>query len=1071
MADALVYLQALPPAIARSSATLQRWTYREIWRAARAIARTLLLRCPHADDVKRKVGVMIDDGPLLPIVELAVLLAEMVIIPLDAGDPRVRFIIEDATPDLIITKDANTSQIAHEAIRASEIAPSPLVLTIASTTGAIDPGATFILTQDDRRRAINDKESKEDKNEDDEFSFASPSSTTSASVSHIFFTSGSTGRPKGCVVAHSALLSYCRAKSQVHRVDESSVCFVASSLTFDPSLGDFFSTWCSGGVVALAPRSLIFSSLGACLSATHATHLLTSPSLFSTITRPPSSSALSPASSSTSSSDWLPELRVVALGGEPMPRGMMEAWSAECRLSVINTYGVTECCVYQTAAFLRPDSPTPKLLGDPLPGNQVLVMRRKAAACDDDEPVVSHDDIADMRLVAEGSGEEGELWIAGDQVGQGYLNMPELTARKFVVHPTYGRCFRTGDLVAAFPAGAPGWKLVGRSDGQVKISGQRVELGEIEEALLAVASPQLIHSAAVVLSSLGGHGQRGESGQLVAYCCIELPSGSAIAAASHEELLSELLRLLCEERLPRHMVPSRFVFVASLPTTRTGKIARALLAKQDLPPLHFASSTSSQASSYEEAGQSDEVDDFWRNLVAATWGRVLGLEGLVTARANAHFMELGGDSLAALRVCQSIAGQINDARQKKPTAEVTKSTAKTKAKPSPKATTGGDKEEETAAAAGEFGELLGPLAPAELLKRPRLWDFARHLREAGGDDQSARQPASSPLAATAELRSRDAELLRMLYRAVGAGAQSIVRFLLDHRCLHPDGRQQGVGAAGGKATAAAASKGSASRGAGSSGARPASASPAPRRYLTPLHVACANGHANVALELLARGASPTIADPSGVQPIHLAAQKGPVEVLDALLTSCSTSSSSSSASAKKAKAAVNPSVLMAKDDNQQTVLHHAARADAPGKVMDHLLEKWMAAGAATSKGTTTTATKGGRGGATTSARGAGGSGGAGAGGVDCVDRWRRTPLHWAVVNGHRTMVAKLLECGADRKKVDDKGETPLAIAERRARCGAKERPEGMGASVFGDIAKLLGGSGSTKRVSMYTREG
>src|SRR5690606_267163 len=148
-----------------------------------------------------------------------------------------------------------------------------------------------------------------------------------------------------------------------------------------------------------------------------------------------------------------------------------------------------------------------------------------------------------------------------------------------------------------------------------------------------------------------------------------------------------------------------------------------LLAKQDLPPLHFASSTSSQASSYEEAGQSDEADNFWRNLAAATWGRVLGLEGLVTARANAHFMELGGDSLAALRVCQSIAAQINDARQKKPTA---KTTAKTKAKPSSKATPAGDKEEETAAAAGEFGELLGPLAPTELLKRPRLWDFARH---------------------------------------------------------------------------------------------------------------------------------------------------------------------------------------------------------------------------------------------------------------------------------------------------------------------------------------------------------
>merc|ERR1719199_981836 len=102
-------------------------------------------------------------------------------------------------------------------------------------------------------------------------------------TSHVFFTSGSTGRPKGCIVCHQALLHYCLARNVVHGVDCNSACFVASAHTFDPSLGDLVATWATGGCVAYAPRSLLFSHLGSMLSVSSATHLCCTPSLFGTL--------------------------------------------------------------------------------------------------------------------------------------------------------------------------------------------------------------------------------------------------------------------------------------------------------------------------------------------------------------------------------------------------------------------------------------------------------------------------------------------------------------------------------------------------------------------------------------------------------------------------------------------------------------------------------------------------------------------------------------------------------------------------------------------------------------------
>jgi len=729
-----------------------------------------------------------------------------------------------------------------------------------------------------------------------------------------------------------------------------------------------------------------------------------------------------------------------------MSRKTMEMWSGTTsqssssprELCLINTYGVTECCVYQAAARLQPDSATPKLLGEPLPGNRLLVMRPSTEPVLDDEPIVDADPSV-MRLVTEGSGEQGELWIAGAQVGEGYLNLPQLTARRFIDHPLYGRCFRTGDLVSAFPNGAPGWRLVGRSDGQVKIRGQRVELGEIEEVLLSIASPKLLQSAAVVLSI-----DAATKGKLIAFCVpSSASSSSSFPTTAHTELLSDLLRLLCEDRLPGHMVPARFFFLSALPTTRTGKVARAPLAKQTLP-----SATYSQQ--YQDGPtEADETDCFWRQTAVDVWKRVLGLGCPLSCSMDAHFIELGGDSLAALRVCQELARRIHQLRNQKWNAnnleEITTTSSSTKTGGqqgmAPKKISKGKQKEEEEQNGGMFGELLGPLAPKELLKHPRLFDYARHLRVSVGQlDGCARPHPITPSDDQPEVR-RDAALLAMLYRACSVGSEHVVRFLLeiDECRVHPDGHIHVGGAGSRSETSATSQKNKKTTPIAKNQLESKRSMPrggVPPRILTPLHVACANGHASVVRELLAKGASPTIGDPSGVLPIHLAAQKGPVDVLDALLSTCSSSGSKTS----------HRNLLLATDDNHQSVLHHAARTNAPGQVMDYLLEKWTIMGTKKAKGV---------------------AGGVGTGDVDRIDRWQRTPLHWAVANGHRTMVAKLLSFGADQHKADSNSETPVEIAERRARCGAQERPDGMGASVFGDIAKLLGGSGSTKRVSTY----
>lgn len=850
----------------------------------------------------RLVGVAVDEGIVLPLIQFAVLLAGCAIVPLDPEDPPRRFahVLEDARPIAAVARDqAGLDKFAEAWEFVDFVGAGVEKPTLWLANDMIEKDNLPCDEIDDHRPQTRD-------------------------VSHVFFTSGSTGRPKGCVCTHSNLLAYCKAKNKAHQINAESVVFVASASTFDPSLGDFFATWCAGSHVALAPRSRTLNSLDDCLRDSEATHVLATPALWRTVKCGPLQ---------------LPKLRVLALGGEAMPLPLAEAWSAN-GLRLVNTYGVTECCIYQTANEIQSPDFVLRRIGNPLHHTRLLLV-----TCGGSD---------NAQEVAEGSGDVGELFIGGPQVGQGYLRRPEITVARFLSRPD-GRWFRTGDIARATTSG---WDFIGRKDNQVKVNGRRVELGEVEEAMLTTAK-DILEAVCVVL----------KGGVLIAYCVLAETPASAVGDVEDDDLTSRILRTLCGQVLPRALCPARFLLRRNLPVTGTGKVSRITLAKDPLPDTLFAE------------GVEDTARPGWESIVAAVWQNELSLTQLPSR--TAAFAALGGDSLAALRVCQQLA--------KDPTVKsacsTTSSVGEQSASPPGQARLAHAPQSDISAG-GVFGEALGALSPAELLKRPSVEEFAAHLRSSLGFLPGSSNEGGET---TPELTLDSAEkpLETLLWKAAVTNSKWAVEFLIEKKAV--------VEQAGNQTTA--------------------------------LHLACLRGSGDVVRALLDARASPNARAPQCRTPLHFAAQNSSATTITTLLAARAT--------------------LASRDDEGQNAMHHAARAGATRAVCDVLLR--MAIESECKKGQAKKSTNSKIPGPLV-------------GWLGWTDSWGRTPLHWAVVNGHRGVAARLIEAEANVKVKDGSGETPLEIAERRALCASGDRPEGMGASTFGDLVTLLGGSAKTKNL-------
>jgi acyl-CoA synthetase (AMP-forming)/AMP-acid ligase II len=888
---------------------------------------------------------------------------------------------------------------------------------------------------------------------------------TSDAVSHIFFTSGSTGRPKGCISTHNCLVSYCQGKNQCHRITADSVVFVASPHTFDPSFGDMFATWTTGGIVACATKHATFTTLGHCLSLTQATHVLTTPALLGTMPNGPPKRY-----------NYLPTLQVVALGGEATPIPLALAWLPHLAL-LLNTYGTTECCVYQTCATIEriettatrnttdtttattTDTTTtttattnttmacsnPKRLGLPIPGN-VLIFAKEPG----DNPLLQ---------VPPQSNELAELWITGAQVGVGYLNRPCITDKYKTINGT--NYFRTGDIVQM---DVDGPLLLGRKDSQIKLNGQRVELGEIEAGVLRAAGKDLLRSIAVVLvRSKGGGGKppsnRHQSQRLVAWCvpasstalCLDIDAEEEEEEEDEEEtggqqkdrtpaqqqqqqgrrpdieaaaIFHDVFRWLMQKELPLHMIPSRLGFLASLPVTSSGKIAKRPLLRRGLPlapQRHHQPHEEDMHAPHEEPqeepqdkeleptpstsqNQNQNQESLLR-VVSALWSEVLEVPLDVTG-GPVHFTEMGGDSLAALRVCQRLSTMLSSP-----------ATVATSSSPSPAP---------PPAPTSFAGEALGSLSPLELLKRPRITEYVRYLKETV--PHLLPNCTSGTTTTTTTLPTDKGT--ELLYRASLCGARKCVARLL----------QVGV---------------------------------SPLRFGTtsPLHAACARGNVHTARTLLTQGGGLCNSKNNhGATPLLLAAS-----AQGRFTTSTRTL-------ALITLLLEHGALLSSVDGSGQSVLHAAARSGQSTAVLKCLVQAGL--GGSGTKKTCRGNYKGNKG--NKGKQGKGNPTGQQPGNnhnaghkMDAkmlktkgpmalwTDKWGRTPLHWASINGHRGVCVYLssIEEGSVSLGVKDhRGETPIDCAERRALCSAKERPDGARSSVWGDIATLLGGSGTTKHL-------
>jgi len=423
-------------------------------------------------------------------------------------------------------------------------------------------------------------------------------------LAYVIYTSGSTGAPKGVQVTHRNMARLFTATEAWFGFDERDVWTLFHSCAFDFSVWEIWGALAHGGRLVIVPYETSRSpeSFLRLLQDEGVTVLNQTPSAFG-----PLMLALE-----HEGAQACQFLRYIIFGGEALDPRSLRPWYRrfdEARPRLINMYGITETTVHVTYRPLgltdvaRGGSP----IGCALPDLQVHVLDEERQPVPDGEP--------------------GELYVGGAGVARGYLNRPDQNAERFVPDPfaadPHARLYRSGDMVRRRPDGDMDY--LGRCDQQVKLRGFRIELGEIEDV---VRRADDVGQCVVTL-----HEDRAGQRRLVAYV---VPRPGSTAPQPPE------LRRWAARHLPEHMIPSAWITIPALPLTANGKIDRDRLPEPG---------DSGAATGPFTPPSTDE-----ERRIAKEWAAVLGL-----AQVGIHdtFLDLGGDSLAAMQVVNRLRHSMN----------------------------------------------------------------------------------------------------------------------------------------------------------------------------------------------------------------------------------------------------------------------------------------------------------------------------------------------------------------------------------------------------------------------------
>ncbi|MEU0541703.1 amino acid adenylation domain-containing protein [Nocardia sp. NPDC005978] len=525
-------------------------TYREL--AARTAALSGLLRETGvgAGDL---VAVMHDRGPDMLVAILAAMHAGAAYVPVDPSYPadRIAYLLADSSAKVVLT----------DAVRAATL------------------DNVVALTPEDRPAAVP----------------APATPPAGGDLAYVIYTSGSTGRPKGVAVEHHSIINRLGWMQRRYPLRTTDVILQKTPSSFDVSVWELFWWAMEGAQVALLrpggekdPREILRAVADFGVTVLHFVPSMLTPFL-DVLESDPAAASLATS------------LRTVFCSGEALLPHQVTRWNrifgglGADMPRLVNLYGPTEATVDVSYHDCPTDPAQPVTrvpIGRPIDNTRLYVL--------------GPDDLPQPIGVA------GELCIAGAGLARGYLGRPELDAEKFVADPFHAgeRMYRTGDLARRLADGE--MEYLGRIDRQVKIRGNRVELGEVENALATL--PGML--SAVVINRESP--TRGD--YLAAYCVTDAEFEPATMRA-------ELMKTL-----PEFMIPAQFARIDAIPLTPSGKTDRNALAALDSTP-ESAAGTAARTPVEQQLAQ--------------IWCEVLDRE---TVSVFDNFYDLGGDSILLLRV-------------------------------------------------------------------------------------------------------------------------------------------------------------------------------------------------------------------------------------------------------------------------------------------------------------------------------------------------------------------------------------------------------------------------------------
>ena len=471
-------------------------TYGELNAEANAVARALVEAGVGADS---KVAVLADRDGWAYVMRTAPLKAGAAFMPIDPEYPeeRVRYILEDSGCKLVLTTKA-----VHERRADLFAALADLDLNVIEVE-------TAVATHDTADLGLE---------------------VAPHDLAYVIYTSGSTGKPKGVMLENHNLNNFCHMNPKnievIFNVQDCSVTIALAAFTFDVSVMEQFLPLANGQTVVLATMDQIMDpdAMARLIDQYQVDSFTCTPSYLSNLIEVPVFAKA------------MERIRAVDVGAEAFPGDLYTRLKAiNPSMSIMNSYGPTECTVSSTAAILEgPDDIT---IGVPLANYQCITVNEEG------EPLPL--------------GTQGELVILGDGVGRGYIGRDDLNERNFISYfgiPAY----RAGDLAVVRPDG--NIEFHGRVDDQVKLRGLRVELGEVEKV---IGSFPGVKQAVVTVV-------KGAQEYLAAHFLADKPID-----------IAELKRH-AKQYLTSYMVPQSFMQMEEFPLTPNGKVDKRALPEAEL---------------------------------------------------------------------------------------------------------------------------------------------------------------------------------------------------------------------------------------------------------------------------------------------------------------------------------------------------------------------------------------------------------------------------------------------------------------------------------------------------------